>query len=87
MLTWPTRQREPYRSLARIERWYGARADAETVQTYFQRLAAQHPSHSALWVLADLIERSLYRHAEPIAAREFRAARHRLVKQRRRHSL
>ena len=87
MLTWPTRQREPYRSLARIERWYGARADAETVQTYFQRLAAQHPSHSALWVLADLIERSLYRHAEPIAAREFRAARHRLVKQRRRRSL
>ena len=86
MLTLPRRKREPFRSLSRIERWYGVRAEAETLRSYFQRLAAQHPHHSALLVLAGLIERSLYQPAESLTARDFHLALRQLRQQRRQYS-
>lgn len=51
---------EPYRSVARLKRLYGARFDGETLRQYQQRLLASHPQHHALKPLLDLLERSLY---------------------------
>jgi len=86
MVVLPRRKREPFRSLARIERWYGVRTDAETLRDYFQRLAAQHPNHGALMVLAGHIERSLYQSAQPTSAQDVHLAFGQLRKQRRQHS-
>ncbi|WP_320825757.1 hypothetical protein, partial [Reinekea sp.] len=83
MVVVPRRKREPFRSLARIERWYGVRAESETLRAYFQRLVAQHPSHTALMLLAGLVECALYQPAEPLPERDFQLVLDQLRQQRR----
>ena len=83
MVVVPRRKREPFRSLAQIERWYGVRAESETLRAYFQRLVAQHPSHTALMLLAGLVERALYQPAEPLPQRDFQLVLDQLRQQRR----
>ncbi|EAR08469.1 transglutaminaseTgpA domain-containing protein [Reinekea blandensis] len=56
----PKVQKEPYRSLNKIERLYGGRGQGETLHQYAQRLAGQYPHHQALGPLLQQIEQCIY---------------------------
>jgi len=56
----PRRQKEPFRSLSKLERWYGQREKHETIRRYFERIIRENPHHQALIPLAEFVERALY---------------------------
>lgn len=61
LLQLPKRQQEPWASLHRLERHYGARRTGETVSDFMSRLAREHPQRrEALAGLAHLIDTLAY---------------------------
>jgi transglutaminase-like putative cysteine protease len=61
MIKLPTRKSEPFKSLAKLEKWYGVRMPGETIDRYFARLKHANPKHTALDGLGKLIQEQLYK--------------------------
>ncbi|MDX1342648.1 MAG: DUF3488 and transglutaminase-like domain-containing protein [Reinekea sp.] len=72
MIHFPVRTKEPYRSLAKIERWFGPREPGETINKYLDRLAEEHPQWKGFKSIKTLFEEAIYKPGERLDQKALR---------------